>query len=44
MSAQQEEQFIAFEDNNVDEVMQILSLMSSEDKDKAKEGLEAANK
>lgn len=44
MFAQKEEEFIAFENNNVDEVMQILSLMSSEDKDQAKEGLEAANK
>lgn len=43
MSAQQEEEFTAFE-NKVDEVMQILNLMSNEDKKQSEEGIEAANK
>lgn len=43
MSAQQEEEFVAFE-NKVDEVMQILNLMSSDDKPQAEEGIEIANK
>lgn len=43
MSSQQEEQFIAFE-NKVEEVMQILNLMSSDDKIKSGEGIEIANK
>jgi hypothetical protein len=42
-SAQQEEEFIAFE-NKVDEVMQILNLMNSDDKKKTEEGIEIANK
>lgn len=43
MSAQQEEEFTAFE-NKVDEVMQILNLMSSDDKKQSEEGIEIANK
>lgn len=43
MSPQQEEQFTAFE-NKVEEVMQILNLMSSDDKKKSDEGIEIANK
>lgn len=42
MSSQQEEEFSAFE-NKVDEVMQILNLMSSDDKEQATKGLEKAN-
>lgn len=43
MSDQQEEEFTAFE-NKVDEVMQILNLMSSDDKRQTEEGIEIANK
>lgn len=43
MNAGQEEQFVAFE-NKVDEVMQILNLMSSDDKKQSEEGVEIANK
>lgn len=43
MSTQQEEEFCAFE-NKVDEVMQILNLMSSNNKSQSEEGLERANK
>jgi hypothetical protein len=43
MSAQQEEEFTAFE-NKVDEVMQILNLMSSDDKKTSEQGVEIANK
>jgi hypothetical protein len=43
MSAHQEEEFTAFE-NKVDEVMQILNLMSSDDKKQSEEGIEIANK
>lgn len=43
MSAQQEEEFTAFE-NKVDEVMQILNLMSSDDKKTSEQGMEIANK
>lgn len=42
MSSQQEEEFSAFE-NKVDEVMQILNLMSSDDKEVAVKGIEKAN-
>lgn len=42
MSSQQEEEFSAFE-NKVDEVMQILNLMSSDDKEQAVKGIEKAN-
>jgi hypothetical protein len=42
MSTEQEEEFCAFE-NKVDEVMKILNLMSSEDKDQADEGIQRAN-
>lgn len=43
MSAYKEEEFTAFE-NKVDEVMQILNLMSSDDKKQSEEGIEIANK
>lgn len=43
MSALQEEEFTAFE-NKVDEVMQILNLMSSSDNKEPEEGIELANK
>lgn len=43
MNAQQEEQFVAFE-NKVDEVMQILNLMSSDEMKQSQEGVEMANK
>lgn len=43
MSTQQEEEFTAFE-NKVDEVMQILNLMSSDDKKISEQGVEIANK
>ena len=42
MSSQQEEEFSAFE-NKVEEVMQILNLMSSNDKVLATKGLQKAN-
>jgi hypothetical protein len=42
MSSQQEEEFSAFE-NKVDEVMQILNLMSSDDKEQSVKGIEKAN-
>lgn len=42
MSSQQEEEFSAFE-NKVDEVMQILNLMSSDDKEQSAKGIEKAN-
>lgn len=42
MSSQQEEEFSAFE-NKVDEVMQILNLMSSDDKEESQKGIEKAN-
>jgi hypothetical protein len=43
MSAHQEEEFVAFE-NKVDEVMKILNLMSSDDKETAEKGIEVADK
>lgn len=43
MNADQEEQFVAFE-NKVDEVMQILNLMSSDDLKQSEEGVEIANR
>lgn len=43
MSDQQDEEFTAFE-NKVDEVMQILNLMSSDDKQQSEDGIEIANK
>jgi hypothetical protein len=43
LSGQQEEEFTAFE-NKVDEVMKILNLMSSEEKEKSEKGMDLANK
>lgn len=43
MATQQEEEFTAFE-NKVEEVMKILNLMSSDDKETAEKGIEVANK
>lgn len=43
MTSTQQEEFTAFE-NKVDEVMQILTLMSSDDKKQSEEGIEITNK